>query len=634
MKYWNIGNTTVRNPNRLKDGLRVLKVFEGQIWNQEQHEKYYKMLLSQEVIDDTGRTLSKNSAGINGRKWAAVFNQLGLAKAWSRTGPVVITDVGNALLEDKYLEHEIFLRQLLKYQLPSPIEQGTAYEGFNVNPFQVTLNVLSALKKAGLQGITKEEISLYLITTINNSTIKSSIKNIIEYRNTKNSLEGSVAKRKFYGQKKEELIINLYKEELLAKYSLLKHVNDKFKQDNAYIDSDGANALLRQAVTGGTGSGTSKAQATIVTIKESIKKGEGDIRLYDYLNKLYVTVKGATLSDYADSAVRYFSKSELLSISGNKLIIKDTEEKLVEHIIEKGMHHYNESEYLEIFYNPTLPLLPSDNDTFMQENILSLYEMRDNLSRIAGVDTKQVSKKIEISSKSIQELKKIQQDVKYEVVELKEINFYHDQAKQSSDILSYFEQIENKTLLGGSAYLPAYLEWNTWRVFLAINTIKNDISSTRNFRIDEELNPIHHAKAGMPDMVFEYEDFVVVCEVTLTTRANQWSAEGESVPRHVSKVVTDYPNKPVYGLFIAPTIDPNTAQQFYTQSFWNGTEYVKLNIAPLTIQQLKNLIKSFGDNPFTVSRLKNIFESIFEEKKNIQNGMEWLVSIRDFIQLK
>jgi len=97
MKHWNIGNTTVRNPDRIKEGLRILKSFEGKEWNEDQHVNYLEKLVAAGLVENTKKELQNK--GISGRKWSAVLNQLGFAIAWARSGPVVITPAGNALLE-------------------------------------------------------------------------------------------------------------------------------------------------------------------------------------------------------------------------------------------------------------------------------------------------------------------------------------------------------------------------------------------------------------------------------------------------------------------------------------------------------------------------------------------------------
>lgn len=620
MKHWNIGNTTVRNPDRIKEGLRILKNFEGQSWNQEHQIEYLKELVAAGLVENTKK--EPRSQGISGRKWAAVLNQLGLARAWAKSGPVTITPVGNALLDGKSLEEEIFLRQLLKYQLPSPLENGKDYIGFKISPFKATLKVLSELRDLGLEGITKEEISLYLITTVDQNYIGEAIAKIVEYRKERKKLVGRVSKNKFYVGKVKELILTLYEKELKDRHSKLKRVYDEFHRNNQFLHTTEAIILLNQMVAGGKGSKTKKAQETfnalILGLQRNIDFGD----LLKILEESFIGTKGRTLQDYTDSAVRYFSKSGLLSISGEKLIIKDTEENLVEFIVGQNLTPIEDANYLDELYNPALPYLPIDSNEFLEQNLQVLYAKRNQLAIRLNEKPEDAP---DLANKSLSELRKDEWKIKKELMGLREIEFSYRQAKEIDDILEYFNGIKNRTLLGGSAYLPAYLEWTIWRAFLAIDSIKNEIHSTRNFEIDEELNPIHHARGGVPDMIFEYENFTIVCEATLSTRANQWSAEGESVPRHVGEVTKKYPSKPVYGLFFAPTIDPNTAQQFYNSTFWLEKEkkFVALRIIPLTIDEFISTLREFQKETFKVDILKAFFEKLLNLKEKTQNGVEW-----------
>ena len=81
MFYWNLGNTTIRNPNRIKEGLRVLKEnFEGMPWTEKEQLEFHGKLVEAGLL--TSKNASDRSNEITGRKWAACFNQLGFAVAW------------------------------------------------------------------------------------------------------------------------------------------------------------------------------------------------------------------------------------------------------------------------------------------------------------------------------------------------------------------------------------------------------------------------------------------------------------------------------------------------------------------------------------------------------------------------
>ena len=114
MKQWNIGNTTIRNPNRIKDGLTLLKEFEGKNWDYNLQLNFYNEANKRGIMESGGSKVKEKE--LHARKWGSCLNQLGLARAWKseKKGLVEITDVGNLLIDDEITFEEAMLRQLLK----------------------------------------------------------------------------------------------------------------------------------------------------------------------------------------------------------------------------------------------------------------------------------------------------------------------------------------------------------------------------------------------------------------------------------------------------------------------------------------------------------------------------------------
>ena len=156
--------------------------------------------------------------------------------------------------------------------------------------------------------------------------------------------------------------------------------------------------------------------------------------------------------------------------------------------------------------------------------------------------------------------------------------------------------------------MPAYFEWILWRAFLAIDSLVVPPKLTRGFNVDQDFRPVGTAKGGAPDLTFEFEDFVLVVEVTLTEGPRQEVAEGESVRRHVaSKAKTT--DKPVYGLFLANNIDLNTADQFHRGLYYQEGSQVSVTIIPVTVQQFKQFFSAlFENNAVSVMRVRTLIE--------------------------
>lgn len=614
MKHWNLGNTTVRNPDRIREALLVFKRnFEGKKFSEDQQLKYFNKLLSSGIIESD--SVSNRTKEISGRKWAACFNQLGLAKAWKSKGNIEITDAGNALIDPQIIEEDIFLRQFLKYKLPSEIEKGSLYEGFDVNPFFVILKLLFDLEKEGLRGLSKDEIGLYVITCIRNELIEESKKKIILYRRGYSKIKGRVKKREYYYDKKRDLIKNLYHEEISEKNRILDEVFSLIK-DNSKVDINDRISLI---IAAGKGSRTKKSLELGKRLKELLKEGNLQAS-YDLVLDFFMETKGRTLNDYADTTVRYTTKTGLFSISGDKLILREDKKLLVQNLLVEFQNNLG-CQIFEDFYSSRKPHLPIDDLDFLRNNLQSLYKRKLELQKVVG---QKEELKFGVSNETnSNKLRKIQKDLELEIKNLKEIIFYRNQSKKEviEEILSYYDQILDRTLLGGEAYRPAYLEWTTWRLFLAINNLSNKIPETRNFEIDEELNPIHNAKGGVPDMIFEYEDFLVVCEVTLLTSEKQW-AEDEPVQRHVANAIKNT-NKKVYGLFIAPNIDPNTIYEYHRKKrLINGQEF-DLNIVSLTIDQIKKLLVKFERSRFKTKDFGKLLEDLSNLQYSTEKPLEW-----------
>lgn len=124
-KPWSI-STTVRNPERLRDFLMVLKKLEGQEFNNENQIKYQVLLIQEKVYKPTKLPLKfrkyyespepipyetaeeifytkdYEDPPMRGRQSVNPLNKLGFAIAREGVGPIKITELGNMFLEGDY----------------------------------------------------------------------------------------------------------------------------------------------------------------------------------------------------------------------------------------------------------------------------------------------------------------------------------------------------------------------------------------------------------------------------------------------------------------------------------------------------------------------------------------------------
>lgn len=631
MKYfqWTIGSTTVRNPDRLRDSLKILNEhFKGRNWDVSQQERFFELLRKNKVYEmenENYKRMTSKRKQEHARKWLSILNQLGFCFAYhSSDKPVIITKAGQALLDNPDIEDEIFLRQLLKYQKPCvlPKQNGASFENVSVLPFVASLKITYELR-----GLSKDEISIFLNTTVRMKDIDQVIKQIKDYRNQKDKIVGRVKKREFYYKTQLARLEVVFKNEVNERVALIKNLVAKSKKDKNFVSSADGIKLLANITKGGKGSNTIKAKKAQREIIEAIKMGKGAVVIKKIFLAYYLPLKISTLKDYADLTARYLRKSSLFSVSRDKLITVSEKEDLIKSLLSQDWELVGNDEYLDYLWNSSLPTLPSDKADYLKKHLVTIRAKEKALFEKVGVrESLELVGKSILPAKNLLQLKQQIKVIEDNLLKLKEVEFYYSQReeKQVDDIINFYDLILNKQILGGEAYYPAYMEWNTWRVFLAIDTLANKPYEARNFKLDDELQPINHAAGNQADMVFEYDNFTLVTEVTLLIRANQWSAEIEPVPRHVAKVQSQNKEKDVFGLFVAPQIDINTVLTFFNnRKYAVNDEIINLTIIPFSIEQIKLLLSVFKQKRFSIQDMKRLFVSIREEMSLSKNALEW-----------
>lgn len=225
MRTWNLGNTTVRNPERIKDALRVFRdEFSGRRFDVPTQNEFFVALINSGVIK--GDPTQPGSRDWSARKWASAFNKLGLAlPRGTKDNPVVtVTQAGEALLSEDNLESDVLLRQMLKIQLPSPTEDDL--DGASIHPFYLVLSVSVELVGRGMKPLGKEEIALFLQSATRDDQTHEIIESIKNYREVRDQIEGRIGKRKFFLDSLTAKATQLYGESTPQKLSTLQDYSD------------------------------------------------------------------------------------------------------------------------------------------------------------------------------------------------------------------------------------------------------------------------------------------------------------------------------------------------------------------------------------------------------------------------
>ena len=513
IKAWYIGNTTIRNAKRLKEGLRVLvnSPLHGNLVGRANEQEFAKLLHENGVVF-VQRIDATEDADVSdvGRKWRAALMQLGFIKPAHADRPFTVTPNGIRLINAQTLpsEQEVFLRALLAHQIPSEIED---FPEPIFSPLRIVLEILNALEAKNLDPvISKDEMASIVQLVRRVEDVGVAVSNIEEYRNQLSLFTVARDKRRF---------VNQYRDEVAS------HIQSQ---------------------------------------------------------------SGGTLKDYSDSNFRYLKLTGLFKENASRLLYAEHKRTLINQILSEPYTPANQEEYLDKLWSGAA--LPTDNAPKAIEVIQSTVELLELSGEQVSIPT--------LEQLEIQDLSQVRFDLEDSWLKVLEKRYAERQVHEYQDILSYLRALTLPNRGRGlvpQGEAPAYFEWILWRSFLAINSLANKPWEARRFRIDEEFCPLGPAPGGGPDLIFEFEDFVLVVEVTLTASSRQEAAEGEPVRRHVAQLSDEYreAGKPVYCLFIANSIDTNTAETFRTGIWYRPNDSrMSLDIVPITLTQFADLFEA------------------------------------------
>lgn len=298
-----------------------------------------------------------------------------------------------------------------------------------------------------------------------------------------------------------------------------------------------------------------------------------------------------TFNDYADTNIRYLKATGLVHGKGRGIALVLEKRVFIEQLVADDA--LPDSEF--VFYSSLCngATLPTDNQ---DEARVVLEELLRQL-RTLGIE-------FDLSGRLLAtpaDIGVVRHEIEAILIARREADFSTRQAGEWKEIAAYMNLlIKPKSKLGlengeeieiPRAEAPAYFEWVMWRAFLAINNLKS--KPYKGFKLDQDFSPVGTAPGNGPDLIFEFEDFVLVVEVTLTGNSRQEAAEGESVRHHLARVVEQHPGKRVFGLFIANKIDTNTAE-ILRIGFWYKPDDSKmaLQVVPVTLQQFEMLFSA------------------------------------------
>lgn len=594
-KPWSI-TTTVRNPERLRNFLIVLKQLENCKWNLENQRKYQILLikdrvyghgksqfynsLSQEqidLVDDQTKEISFEQAeeifnvknykdpAMRGRQSINPLKKFGFVVLKDKK--IYITSLGKLFLRDDFDLGEIFFRSFMKWQVPNlDSNDYKLKDGYDIKPFIGVLYLIQKVNEKSekleekAKGISKEEFSLFCPALVNYKDIDSYAEKIITLRG---NLKGKT-------KQEQRVILDRYK-----------------------------NIFAQEFL------GTSN----IIEIQKLLKN----------------------LKDYGDNAIRYFRLTRYLYIRGGGFYIDLEPRRSIEirNLIRfdnaQSKTFSSKEDYLDYISDISEPKLPWETKEKLTEIAVKLLE-----------DIKSYEKEIMATPKAFldykkfdeDELKRFIYDLRHYRRELQDKQNYQ-KSQEIGQIKKYIEDLKNIFNFDDKPILLEKL------LSLGLNALNDALKIKPNYPVGDDNEPTFTAPANTPDIECFYENYNAICEVTMLTGRNQWYNEGQPVMRHLRDFENKYQDKKAYCLFVAPKLHRDTINTFWTAIKYEY-EGKKQRIIPLLINDFVELLKIIVEIKQNGKFLKHnelfsLYDEILEASKNLSDSNEWRKNISNTI---
>ena len=300
--------TSPRSPEKMIPEIDLLaRNFSGMPWNKENQEGFMEVLRDEDFFHGQGAKDPAFSARDR-------INRAPKALGFVTLSPTIkLTRAGEELIDARYT-NEIFLRQLLKFQIPSPYHQPTDKAAeFWVKPYLEIFRLIYTLGELKF-----DELMIFGMQLVDYRDFDKIIQKILAFREAKKTHRGSY--KVFRGEYLARELRSIYADEISS---------------------------------GDTKTREQKGKSVDVFIK----------------------VKSGNMRDYADACFRYLRATGMINVSyvGKTLtIMKEKLEEVkffLDHTDRNPCFVNNESRYVGYLTNPALPELMTDNPSLLYEKI-------------------------------------------------------------------------------------------------------------------------------------------------------------------------------------------------------------------------------------------------------------------------
>lgn len=300
--------TSPRTPAKMIPEIELLHThFAGQQWNNETQRAFMELLKEENFFNGEGA----NDPAFSARDR---INRAPKALGFVVLSPTIqLTPAGEELVNSRRKD-EIFLRQLLKFQVPSPFHKPTENSAeFWVKPY---LELFRLVRQVG--SLKFDELKMFGLQLVDYREFETIVEKINQFRIAKAQNEGN------------------YK---------------RFRAE--YFDRE-----LREIYSADISSGNTRTRET------------NDASISKFLN-----TKASNMRDYADACVRYLRATGLVNIShlGKSISIVPEKIQEVDYFLQNADREPcfvdNERQYVAYLGNPQTPTLLTDNRALLEQKI-------------------------------------------------------------------------------------------------------------------------------------------------------------------------------------------------------------------------------------------------------------------------
>lgn len=592
LKAWSI-TTTVRNPERLRDFLMALEPLESRIWDTNTQQTYQRILIKKRLYG------FGNQQFYNGLTTSII-------KIISDTDREISDEIIDEILRiKKYTDFAMRGRQSLN---PLTKFGFVIIHGGVIKITDLGKKLISSEKDAG-DVFLKSFIKWQIPNPANHDFNNSGEYEIVPFVATLKLISEVNKLELAHGEKSKGIS---KREFSLFVPSLIKYANIE-----NYAKKIVELRILQKKKT--------KQERKEIRDKYRLKFASEFLGTTEKakVNKLLKNLK-----DYGDNTIRYFRLTKFIRIRGNGFFIdlepnRHTEiEALFESEFYKPKQFADKKSYIVYMADNNLPVLPWQTTAKLSEIVDGVYADVKELQNNLGIT---VSNKKDVSSMSEIDLMSYIDNLRETRKNLQEKD-NHIKSQPVSSITQYIDQLEK---IFEFENRPLMLEYLSTMGLHALNDAKQ---IKPNYPVGDDNEPTSTAPGNMADIECFYEDFNMICEVTMLNGRDQWFNEGQPVMRHLRDFENS--NRNAYCIFIAPTIHTDSAETFHIANTI-GYKGSKQKIAPITIKQFIELLSTLkqmreNNKQFTHNNLKSLVDSISESANNI-NSDEWISNNQNII---